>query len=68
VARLAEMLAQTLREPLRTEGRELAVSASVGVAIRAETHVSGDALLQAARRAAQAARAAGTGQWRLVDD
>lgn len=66
--RLAETIARALREPLRLDGRELDVSASIGVAVRAEHHVSGDALLGAARRASADARTAGTGQWRFAED
>lgn len=68
VSRLAEHVTRALGELLRIEGRELSLSASIGIAVQQESHVSADALLQDARRAATAARAAGAGQWRLADD
>lgn len=68
VTRLAERLGEALAEPLRMEGHECRVTASIGVAIGPSGHASTEAILQAARKALAAARAAGPGQWRLADD
>jgi PAS domain S-box-containing protein/diguanylate cyclase (GGDEF)-like protein len=66
--RLAERLGAELAKPLRMEGHECLVTASIGVAIGPSGHASTEAMLQAARKALAAARAAGPGNWRLADD
>jgi GGDEF domain-containing protein len=66
--RLAERLGAELAKPLRMEGHECRVTASIGVAIGPSGHASTEAMLQAARKALAAARAAGPGNWRLADD
>lgn len=68
VTRLAERIGAALAEPLRMEGHECRVTASIGVAIGPSGHASPEAMLQAARKALAAARAAGPGHWRLADD
>lgn len=68
VTRIAERLEDALAEPLRMEGHECAITASIGVAIGPSGHASSEAMLQAARRALASARAAGPGRWRLADD
>ena len=68
VERLAKRLGDALAEPLFMEGHECRVTASIGVAIGPSGHASTEAMLQAARKALAAARAAGAGHWRLADD
>ena len=65
--RIAESLAATLARPLRLDGRELTVTASVGLAVSRENHVSAEAILQDARRAAGGARTDGHRHWRTAD-
>ncbi|HVY07971.1 MAG TPA: PAS domain-containing protein [Burkholderiales bacterium] len=66
--RLAERLGTELAKPLRMEGHECHVTASIGVAIGPSGHASTDAMMQAARKALAAARAAGPGNWRMADE
>ncbi len=68
VTRLAERLGEALAAPLRMEGHECRVTASIGAVIGPSGHTSPEAMLQAARKALAAARAAGPGHWRLADD
>jgi diguanylate cyclase (GGDEF)-like protein len=68
VARIAERLGNALAEPLRMEGTECRVTASIGVAIGPSGHASTEALLQAARNAMMLARAGGAGRWCIADD
>lgn len=66
--RVAERLGTELAKPLRMEGHECHVTASIGVAIGPSGHASTEAMMQAARKALASARAAGPGNWRLADE
>jgi diguanylate cyclase (GGDEF)-like protein/PAS domain S-box-containing protein len=67
-SRLAERLGQALAEPVRMEGQECRVTASIGVVIGPSGYASTEGMLQAARKAVAAARTAGPGHWRLAED
>ncbi|MCW5626602.1 MAG: diguanylate cyclase, partial [Burkholderiales bacterium] len=65
--RFATRVAKAITEPLRMEGRELTMTAGIGIASASVAYPSADAMLQAARRAAVRARAEGAGNVRTAE-
>ena len=66
--RLAERIAEILRQPFVLSGREVYVSASIGIALSGTTKPHPDDLLRRADVAMYKAKDAGKGQHKLFDD
>ena len=62
---LAALAMRTLNQPLRVDGRELGIDASIGIALYPDDGDSVDKLLRSADSALYAAKAAGKQTWRF---
>ena len=65
---LAERLVSAISEPVRTGGRDVVVSASIGVAVVRDGSTDADLLLYEADAAAYRAKAQGRGRAEIFDD
>jgi diguanylate cyclase (GGDEF)-like protein len=68
VTAVADRLLLSLRQPITLHGRDVFVTASIGIALSAAVHSSPEALLRDADLALHHAKAGGKGRWEVYND